>query len=349
MQFASDNWAGAHPSINEAISQASAGMAEAYGSSDWDRRVQALFSDIFERDVAVFFVATGTAANALAMTNVSRPGGVGFCHREAHLIADECGAAQYLTGGARLMPVDGALGKIDPLCLEAEIGRFPPGFVHGGQPMAVSLTQASEAGTVYRPDEIETIVEIARRHRLPVHMDGARFANAMVHLGLSPAEMTWKRGIDILSFGATKNGCWCAEALVFLDPDRSDNAPFVHKRAAQLFSKSRFVAAQFEAYFRNDLWIELARHANGMADRLRAGIARSGTVRLAWPSQINETFAIMPKPVAAALRAEGAAFHDWAMPRNAPPAREADETLVRLVTSFATAPEDVDALTARIA
>jgi threonine aldolase len=150
---------------------------------------------------------------------VNRPGGVSFCHREAHMLEDECGAPEFFTHGARLAPVDGENGKIDPDNLKAEIERFPPDFVHAGQPMAISITQASEIGTLYLSHEIDEIANIAKGYRLPLHMDGARFANAVVALKMTPAEMTWKRGVDILSFGATKNGCWCAEALIFMNPD----------------------------------------------------------------------------------------------------------------------------------
>ena len=166
----------------------------------------------------MFFVGTGTAANALSLTLANKPGGVGFCHREAHAIEDECGAPEYFTGGARLCPVDGPLGRIDPANLERAIARYPAEFVHSGRPIAVSITQSTEIGTVYGLDEIDAIAAICRKAGLPLHMDGARFANALVSLDATPAEMTWKRGVDMLSFGGTKNGCWCAEAIVLFDP-----------------------------------------------------------------------------------------------------------------------------------
>ena len=248
MNFASDNWSGAHPLIAQRLMDVSSGFSAPYGTSVFDRKIEQRFNDLFEREVTVFFVSTGTAANSLALAAVNRPGGVSFCHREAHMLEDECGAPEFFTHGARLAPVDGANGKIDPHNLKAEIERFPPDFVHAGQPMAISITQASEIGTLYLPHEIDEIANIAKRYRLPVHMDGARFANAVVALKMTPAEMTRKRGVDILSFGATKNGCWCAEALIFMNPDLSKDLPFIRKRAAQLLSKSRFIAAQFDAY-----------------------------------------------------------------------------------------------------
>ena len=342
MIFTSDNWAGAHPAINAALTAHSAGFAEAYGASALDRKVEERFNEVFGREVAVFFVGTGTAANSLALASVNRPGGVTFCHREAHVIEDECGAPEYFTHGARLVPVDGTAGKIDPLVLESEIARFPEGFVHAGQPMAITLTQATEIGTVYKPDEIRAISAIARRHGLPLHMDGARFTNALVSLGLEPAQMTADLGVDIISFGGTKNGCWCAEALVFLDPDMARDLPFIRKRAAQLFSKSRFMAAQFDAWLTDGLWLDLARHANRMATDLADAIRASGSARLAWEPEANEVFAIMSAQTAARLRQAGARFHDWNVPRSEKGSVAENEILARLVTSFATAKDDVD-------
>ena len=342
MIFASDNWAGAHPLICEALTRHAGGFASAYGTSDLDRKVEARFNELFEREVAVFFVGTGTAANSLALASVNRPGGVSFCHSEAHVIEDECGAPEFFTHGARLVPVDGADGKMNPDDLKAEIGRFPPGFVHAGQPMAVSMTQSTEVGTVYTPAEIETISGVASDHGLPLHMDGARFANALVYLGLTPAEMTWKLGVDIVSFGATKNGCWCAESLVFLDPAMAHDLPFIRKRAAQLFSKSRFMAAQFEAYLDDGLWLDLARHSNGMADLLREGITASSNARLGWQTQTNEVFPILSRGKVAELRREGAVILDWNPPRAERGMVGPDEVMVRMVTSFATTQEDVE-------
>lgn len=343
MFFASDNWAGAHPDIAASLTEAASGFASAYGTSDLDKRVEKTFSDIFERDVAVFFVGTGTAANALALASINRPGGQVFCHREAHVNVDECNAPEFFATGAKLVPVGGEAGKISPDALSEAIGRFPPDFVHGGQPMAVTMTQATEAGTAYSLDEIEAISKVAKDADLPLHMDGARFANALVHLGATPAEMTWKRGVDILSFGGTKNGCWCAEALVLFDPAKARQMHYLRKRSAQLFSKSRFIAAQFDAYFRDGLWLKLARHSNGMAARLAAGFAASDKARLAWPSGSNELFAIIRNDAIRTLREKGAVFYDWPAGPELKKTMQADETLIRLVTSFATTETDIDA------
>ncbi len=336
MIFASDNWAGVHPNIAQRLTEEASGFSAAYGSSELDHKIEQKFNDLFEREVAVFFVATGTAANALALAAVNRPGGVSFCHREAHMIEDECGAPEFFTHGARMAPVDGKNGKIDPQKLESEIARFPPDFVHAGQPMAVSITQATEIGTVYQTHEIAAISTVAKNHGLPLHMDGARFANALVALDLSPAEMTWKVGVDIISFGATKNGCWCAEVLVFTVPKMAQDLPFIRKRAAQLFSKTRFVACQFDAYLTGGLWLDLARHANCMAQRLEQGIVGSRKARLAWQTDANEVFCLLSRTDSNRLQRHGAIFHEWNAPRAKQNLAGDDEILVRLVTSFAT-------------
>ena len=342
MFFASDNRAGAPPEIVEAIASEAARFGKAYGESDIDKAVEARFNEIFEREVAVFFVATGSAANCLALASVARPAGAIFCHRDSHIVEDEFGGVEFLTGGSRLVPIDGPSGKLDPAALSAAIDRFALGFVHAGQAMAVSVTQMTEAGTVYSRDEIAAIGELAHRHDLPLHMDGARFVNALIHLGLSPAEATWKAGIDIMSFGATKNGCIGAEALVVFNPKRARDVRFLRQRAGHLFSKSRFVAAQFGAYFRNDLWLRLAVHANAMADSLRSGIEASSAARLAWATPGNESFVLMKQITAERLRGAGAEFYEWAVPSGADLHMTADEVLIRLVASFMTTPQHVD-------
>lgn len=341
MFFASDNWAGAHPAINERLSKESTRFASAYGSSDLDKSIEVRFNEIFEREVAVFFVATGTAANSLSLASIARPGGLTFCHSEAHIIEDECGAPDFFSG-MRMVAVEGPDGKMLPENLVSRIARYPQDAIHHGRAAAVSMTQATEAGTVYTLDEIDAIAKIAKDNGLPLHMDGARFANALMALGCTPAEMTWKRGVDVLSFGGTKNGCWCAEAIVFFDPELAKDFAFLRKRTAQLFSKSRFIAAQFDAYLKDDLWLGLAGHANEMANRLRAGFGSLNSARLAWPTQANEVFAILPKSSAKAAQDQGAKFYDWLEPRDMPEKVAGDEALIRMVTSFATTEEDVD-------
>ncbi|KQZ14455.1 threonine aldolase [Mesorhizobium sp. Root554] len=340
MFFASDNWAGVHPAIADALSANSTGFSAAYGNGELDKAVAERFNEIFEREVAVFFVATGTAANVLSLAAYNRPGGIVFCHREAHVIEDECGALEYL-GSARLQPVDGNLGRIDPGNLERALRRYEPESVHAGRPMAVTVTQSTEAGTVYALDDIDAISALAKAHRLPLHMDGARLANALAALGATPAEMTWKRGVDILSFGGTKNGCWCAEAIVLFDTGLAREMAFLRKRAGQLFSKSRFVAAQFDAYLKDGLWLETANHSNAMAAKLAEVLEQSPVSRLAWRPQSNEVFAIIRTGAAGKLKAAGAAFYDWQKPQGFDGNIAEDEALYRFVTSFATKPQDV--------
>ncbi len=340
MIFASDNWAGAHPKIADNLSRHAGGYAAGYGASDVDAAVAAMFNAVFEREVSVYFVGTGTAANALSIATFNKPGGITFCHTAAHVAEDECGAVEYLTGGSRLSLVSGTDGKMDLAKLEKAIAKNPAAFVHGGQPMGITITQATEAGTVHSLAEIAAIRSVAESHNLPLHMDGARFANALVALDCSPADMTWKRGVDILSFGATKNGCWCAEAIVVFNKELDAQMPFLRKRAAQLFSKSRFIAAQFEAYFQNGLWLETARHANSMAQKMATGIQSSRAARLHGFPQANEVFAIVNNADIDRLREAGAVFYDWHAPDDG--SVLADETMIRLVTSFATTTGDVD-------
>jgi threonine aldolase len=342
MYFQSDNWAGAHEAISSKLAEASAGFSAAYGESELDHKVEQLFSDVFERDVKVFFVGTGTAANSLALASVQRPGGAVFCHTEAHVVEDECGAPDFFSG-MRMVPVPGDHGQINVASLGRAIDAFPHDAVHHGRAAAITITQATEMGTVYPLQAIETFGDIARRNALPLHMDGARFANALVALNTSPAEMTWRRGVDILSFGATKNGCWCAEAIVCFDKRCAQEMPFIRKRSAQLFSKSRFIAAQFEAYLTEGLWLDLARHANEMASRLRSGLA-VGAGHLAWPTSANEVFAVVPKQAAANALNAGAHFYEWPIPSFMANQISETETLIRLVTSFATTAEHVDEL-----
>lgn len=341
MNFASDNWAGVAPQINESLQAHATGFATAYGNSELDQKVKSRFSEIFEKEVAVFFVGTGTVANALAIASLSKPGGITLCHREAHMIEDECGAPELFSAGGRLVGVDGQSGKMDINDLSAKLDRFDPSFVHYGQPTAVSITQAGEAGTLYTLEEIQAISALTKSHNLPLHMDGSRFANALVQLDVTPAQMTWKSGVDILSFGGTKNGCWCAEAIVLFDPEKADQMAFIHKRAGQLYSKSRFIAAQYDAYFKDDLWLDLARHANTMADKMRKGIDASNNARHGWTTIGNEVFCILPQEKSELLKDKGASFHPAHIPHNMDKPPQKGEGLFRFVTSFATTEAEV--------
>lgn len=334
MNFCSDNTAGAHPEILAALSAANDGAAMPYGNDELTRRVEARIGEVFERECAVFLVGTGTAANVLCLAALTPPWGVVFCHPGAHINCDECGAPEFYTGGAKLAAVPGADGKISAADLDASIKGA--GVVHHAQPAAISLTQATEAGTVYTPGEIGAIAEVARRHRLGLHVDGARFANALVHLGCRPADLTWRAGVDALSFGATKNGAFAAEAVVIFDRARADTLGFRRKRGGQLWSKMRFLAAQFDAYLADDLWLANARHANAMATMLGRGLAGIPGAKIEFPVEANEVFVTLPEPVIRGLEADGFSFYRW----------EEGGQLLRLVTAFNTDPAHVEAFLA---
>jgi threonine aldolase len=342
MNFASDNAAGIAPEILAAISRANEGAALAYGRDAWTGRVERLFAEIFARDVAVFLVPTGTAANALALAHLTPPWGAVLCHDEAHIATDECGAPEFYGGGIKLVGLAGEAGKIAPETLQRALDAGQWGGPHHVSPSVLSLSQATEAGTIYRPDEIRQLAEIAHARGLSVHVDGARIGNALARMNASPAQATWMAGVDGLSFGATKGGALAAEAVVFFDPARGANMPERRKRGGLLLSKHRFLAAQIEAYLADDLWLQLARHANAMADRLAAGLAAADLVPV-WPVEANEVFVALPSRLDARLKGAGASYYPWttdALPKGIAPERDA--TLVRLVTSFATTADEVD-------
>lgn len=347
MNFASDNAAGVAPEILEAIVRSSRVNAPAYGADDYTRRAEALLSDVFERPVVAYLVASGTAANALALGALTRPWESIFCHEEAHIHDDECGAPELFTAGAKLVGIAGEAGKITPKALRETLERFPRGVAKATQPAALSLSEASEAGTVYRQDEIAALTAIAREAGLAVHMDGARFANALASTNASPADMTWRAGVDALSLGATKNGGLACEAVVFFDPDKAANFPYQRKRGGQTLSKGRFLGAQMEAYLTDGLWLDLARRANASATRLSKALVEAAGARLVWPTDANEVFVAVPTALASTWRAAGARFHPWTSRSIAPGQGPREgETLLRLVTSFETSQEEVDALLA---
>ena len=279
-------------------------------------------------------MVTGTAANALALAVMTPPFGAVYCHAEAHILVDECGAPEFYAGGARLVPVDGADGKIAAADLAAVLDAAGACDVHRVQPAALSLAQLTECGTAYRVDEIAALAGVARGHGLRVHMDGARFTNALVGLGCTPAEMTWRAGVDILSFGATKNGAWAAEAIIVFKPELAREMAYRRKRAGHLLSKMRFVSVQLEAYLADGLWLANARHANAMAARLAVGLAALPGVRLLYRAAGNQVFAELPEPMLSGLLADGFLFYRW---------DGAGVATVRLVTAFNTRADDVEA------
>lgn len=338
MNFASDNTAPVAPAILAAIVQANEGYARGYGNDDWTLGVERRLAGIFERELAAFLVPTGTAANALALAQITPPWGVVFCHAESHIATDECGAPEFFGNGIKLATLAGDGGKLTPAALQAALSVYGDHSPHQMIASALSLTQASEAGTIYRVDEIAALGEVAKKHGLAVHMDGARFANALVRLNATPAQMTWRSGIDVLSFGATKGGALAAEAVVIFDPERAKFFAERRKRAGHLLSKHRFLAAQFAAYLADDLWLALARHANRMADRLAQELKAVGLPSI-WPVEANLVFVALPRALDMKLRAAGASYYVRASESLTLPA---GEVLARLVTSFATKDEEID-------
>ncbi|MFF4508866.1 threonine aldolase family protein [Streptomyces sp. NPDC001401] len=331
--FSSDNAAGTCPEILEAVAREISGQALPYGADDSTAAVRRRLSDVFEREVDVLLVSTGSAANALSLAALTPPWGSVLCHRDSHINNDECGAPEFYTAGAKLVPLGGDDAKISPDELRAA-GRHKAGDVHSVEPSAVSLTQATETGAVYTLDEVRVLGAIAKEAGLRMHMDGARFAGAVASLGCAPAELTWRAGVDLLSFGATKNGTMTADAIVVFDRSLTAELAFRAKRAGQLASKMRFHAAQFEAYLTDDLWLRNAHHANAMAARLQEGLKAIPEVGLLGAADANILFCRLPQRVTEGLLADGYAFyHDrW------------EPGVARFVTSFATAPKEIDHL-----
>lgn len=348
LNLASDNIAPAHPAVLEALAAANRGSATPYGKDEATARVEALLAEIFEREVGVFLATTGTAANALALAQMTPPWGAVLAHDEAHIVHDECGAPEFFTNGAKLVGVAGLDGKIDPAALSHLLAKnfwTPPTHV---RPAALTLSQATEAGTVYRPDEVAALSAIARAHGLRVHMDGARFANAVVSTRATPAELTWKAGVEALSFGFTKNGAMAAEAVVLFAPDLVEGLAERRKRGGHLWSKGRFIAAQALGLLEHDLWLDLARSANAQAARLASGLAARG-LKAAFPVEANEVFVHLPAATHERLQAAGAHYYVWASDWIAPERRGAEGNIIaRLICSFATTDAEVDGFLAAI-
>jgi threonine aldolase len=334
--FKSDNVTPVCDAIMAAIQAANRGSVPSYGGDDFTRKLHTVASEVFGREVAIFPVTTGTAANALALSQCVPPYGAVYCHEAAHIVTDECGAPEFFAGGAKIIGLRAPDGKISPEQVASAIAFAQDMGVHHVKPGAVSLSQATEWGTVYQVSEVSALAATARQHGLPVHMDGARFANALVHLGCTPAEATWKSGVDVLSLGATKNGALCAEAVVFFDPARSRDFERRRKQSGHLWSKLRFVSAQLLAYFEHGLWLDNARHANAMASALAKGLRTVAGASLLQSVDANEVFVALPEATVAALERQGFEFYRW--PLSAPPSGVA----IRLVTSYATPQAHVD-------
>ena len=336
MNFASDNAYGVDPRIMAAMVKANERLTDvSYCHDDGAKAVEQRLSQIFGKEVRAFLVMNGTGANSLALSTIAPPFSGIFCHETSHINTDECNCPELFTGGAKLVTLPGDGGKIAPEILTAKLSLFGHGE-HAPKPAALSISNVTEWGRVYGPTEIRALSTVAKAHGLRMHMDGARFANALVALGCAPAELTWKSGIDVLSFGGTKNGGMILEAVVFFDPSLADDFLYRRKRAGQLLSKGRYLSAQMLAYLDDDVWLANARRANRLAGELAKGLQQSNRVRLSQPAEANEVFAVMPKKTYEAAHAKGAHFYDWPLDGIG-----ADEIHCRFVLSWATPEEDV--------
>ncbi|MBT5073112.1 MAG: low specificity L-threonine aldolase [Kordiimonadaceae bacterium] len=330
----SDNNSGISPEILQAIIDENNGDAEAYGRDDLTARSEAVLQSAFEcEDLKAFNLISGTAANSLIIATLSPTFGAVFCHQDSHVNGDECGANEFQSGGAKLVPLKGRDGKITGSELEEAIDWFTIGEPHHSQPSMLSIAQSTEAGTVYSPDEIHDLSTVLKKHNLKLHMDGARFANAVAKIGCSPAEMTWKAGVDALSFGSTKNGTLGAEAAIFFNG--CDDGSFIYRRmrSGHLLSKMRFVSAQIIAYLENDLWLKNATHANLMAEKLYQGVKNSDHIKFSFPVQSNVMFAEIEDQLREKLSTSGFQFYSK---------KNGDISTSRLVTAFNTSPELMD-------
>jgi threonine aldolase len=327
MRFFSDNAAAAHPAVLEALAEANR-LDTAYDGDQWSARLDGAFSDLFGKPVRALWVTTGTAANCLGLAALCPPYGSILCHEFAHIEQDEAGAPGFFTGGAKLTLLQGEGAKVTPEAVEEACARVRPD-VHQVQPTALSITNATEYGLTYRPDEVAALGEVAKQRKLGFHMDGARFANAIAFANVDSADVTWRAGVDVLSFGFVKNGGMSAEALIFFDPAKAEVVPRLRKRAGHLLSKGRYSAVQILAMLRDGLWLSNARAANAAATTL----AEAAGDRLVYPVEANELFVRMTAEEAATIRAQGFDFYDWAPGE------------VRLVTSW---DQDMDAV-ARLA
>jgi len=334
MSFCSDNTATISPEILAALSAANREPATPYGDDPWTQRLDEVLGDFFGTEVRAFVVATGTAANSLPLATLTPPYGAIYCHPEAHIVCDECGAPGFFTGGAQLERIEGAAAKLTAEALAATLEGHAVS-VHSVQPAAVSISQATELGTAYRPAEVAAICEVARTHGLHVHMDGARFANAVTYLGCHPGDVSWRAGVDVLSLGATKNGALAAEAVVFFHLGLVRDFELRRKRAGHLLSKSRFIAAQLLAYLESGVWKRNAERANALA----RAIGKAAGKRLLHPVEANEVFIQLGREGKAALRAAGFEFYDWGAPASG---------TARLVASWDQDERHVEALCAAL-
>jgi len=331
-QFASDNYAGICPEAFAALAEANQGHEVSYGNDTWTEKASNLIREVFETDCEVFFVFNGTAANSLSLASLCQPYHSILCHEMAHVEVAECGAPEFFSNGAKVLLLSGAEGKVDPKSIERAVNKRTD--IHYPKPGALSLTQATELGTVYSLEELRSLTEVARRFHLRVHMDGARFANAVVSLGVAPKEITWQSGVDVLCFGGTKNGIAVGEAVVFFNAQLGREFDYRCKQGGQLASKMRFLSAPWVGVLQDGAWLRHAKHANAMARRLGEKIRHVPGVEIAYGVQTNSVFAKLPAKVVDAMHQRGWKFYTHV--------GRTDEA--RLMCSWATTEQDVDDL-----
>ncbi len=329
-QLASDNYAGACPEVMEAIQRAnSTGHEISYGDDHWTHLVCDRVRDLFEIDCEVFFVFNGTAANSLSLAALCQSYHSVICHNLAHIETDECGGPEFFSNGSKLLLADGENGKINPDSLKSVITKRSD--IHFPKPKVLSVTQSTELGTVYKVDELHNITDIAKSHNMKVHMDGARFANAIATLNVSPADITWRAGVDVLCFGGTKNGLPVGEMVIFFNKQLAEDFAYRVKQAGQLCSKMRFISAPWLGLLDNDLWLKNARHANAMAKRLHDGLTEIENISIMSPNEANAVFVTLPQKVSDSLKAKGWMFYNFIGQGGA-----------RLMCSWDTKPETID-------
>ena len=307
--FASDNYAGICPEAWAALAEANQGHAQGYGDDEWTTRAADLIREVFETNCEVFFVFNGTAANSLVLASLCQSYHSILCHELAHVETDECGAPEFFSNGTKVLQIPGANGKIDPAGIERMVEKRTD--IHYPKPRVVSITQATELGTVYTPEEVRAVGRMAKKYNLNVHMDGARFANAVASLGVAPREITWQAGVDALCFGGTKNGTHVGDAVVFFNRDLAYEFDYRCKQAGQLCSKMRFMSAPWVGMLKDGAWLRHARHANVMAARLEAALREVPDIKILFPRQANAVFAEIPAPIAAAIRQQGWMFYNF--------------------------------------
>jgi threonine aldolase len=330
-EFASDNTLGICPEAVAALEQANHGAVESYGEDQWMRRLRESVRDLFETDCETFIVFNGTAANALALAQLCQSFHSIVCHQQAHIQTDECGAPEFFTRGSKLLLVGGDAGKIDIDEVSAVIARQPA--IHAHKPRVISITQATELGTIYTRDEIDAISELAKKREMFVHMDGARFANAVATLKCAPKEITWQGGVDILCFGGTKNGLAAGELVIFFKKELAWEFEYRMKQAGQLGSKTRFLAAPWIAFLKDGVWLHNAAHANAMARKLAERLESEAKIDIVFPVEANGVFVRLSDSVACNLQAHGWHFYKFIEP-----------DVYRLMCSWATRTDEIEKL-----